>query len=104
MLLRMNINITQIWMSQRTLRRAGQIPAMIEALQQGDTLPPVVLSICEDDEIQLEDGHHRLAAIWLSGKKILHSHEYILRERTRWRTRCGKIERLTEVMKSGYFT
>jgi len=72
---------------------------MVEALQQGDTLPPVILSICEDDEIQLEDGHHRLAAIWLSGKAVLEKHEYILRGRTRWRTRCGKIEKLIEVLR-----
>lgn len=85
------MHIARIWMSQRRLRRAGQIPAMIKASENGD-LPPITLARCEDGEIQLEDGHHRLTAIWLSGRKVLEDHEYIVVEKDQWKRRFGKIE------------
>jgi hypothetical protein len=59
------MDITQIWMSQRKLRRAGQISAMVEALKQGEELPRIALVRSDDGEIQVHDGHHRLTAFWL---------------------------------------
>lgn len=81
-------------MSQRDLRRAGQIPAMIETLREGGILPPITLAQDEFGEIQLEDGHHRLMALWLSGKTNLDKHEYVLVEKDQWKPRFGGIDRL----------
>jgi hypothetical protein len=89
------MDIAQIWMSQKKLRRAGQIPTMIEALEKGDELPRITLVRCEDGEVQVHDGHHRLTAYWLAGRSRLDRHEYILLEQDHYhRPRCGKVERL----------
>lgn len=93
------MDITKIWMSQKTLRRAGQIPAMIETLCEGGVLPPITLARCEDGEIQVEDGHHRLTAIWVSGRNELDYHEYIMVEKEQWKPRFGKISELVETCK-----
>lgn len=85
------MDITKIWLSQRDLKRAGQIPAMIETLHNGGLLPPIVLAKCEDGEVQLDDGHHRLTAIWMSGRTVLETHEYILVEKDQWKPRFGKM-------------
>jgi len=95
----MSINIEKIWMSQRNLRRKNQIASIIESIKQEIVLPPIVLSYCEDGEFQLEDGHHRLTAMWLYGKKTLEKGEYNVLNRDQWRTRCGKIE---DLIKNAY--
>lgn len=92
------MNIASIWVSQRNLRRADQIPAMIETLKAGGDLPRITLIQCEDGEVQVQDGHHRLAAIWLNGRTHLERHEYILLQQDQFRVRCGKLERIV----SGY--
>jgi len=85
------MDITKIWLSQRNLRRAGQIPAMIETLCEGGVLPPITLARCEDGEIQVEDGHHRLTAIWLSGRTALNYDEYFVIEKEQWKPRVGRL-------------
>ena len=85
------MQIMKIYVSQRKLRDAGQIPAMIETLETGGVLPRVLLSHSQDGSIQIEDGHHRLVAIWLSGRRELKQHEYLLLEKDQWRPRFGKI-------------
>lgn len=92
------MNITNIWMSQKNLRRAEQIPEMVECLLDGECLPPITLARDEDGEVQLEDGHHRLVAIWLSGRDELERHEYLLLEKDQWRPRFGKIDKLLGVL------
>lgn len=89
------MEIREIWLCQRKLNRAGQIPGMIETLESG-WLPAITLGRLEDGSIQVEDGHHRLTAIWLSGRTHLEPWEYILIELDRWRPRCGKIEDIIE--------
>lgn len=87
------MDITKIWLSQRNLRRSWQIPQMVEVLGDGGFLPPIILARCEDGEIQVEDGHHRLTAIWTSGRNELREEEYILVEKEQWKPRCGKMVR-----------
>ncbi len=77
-------------MSQSNLHRAYQIPAMIN-----ECLPKITLVQCEDGEVQVHDGHHRLVAYWLSGRRNLQRHEYILLQQDNYnRGRFGKIEKL----------
>ena len=91
------MDISTIWISQRNLRRAYQIPDMIKTLKEGEELPRITLIRCEDGEVQVHDGHHRLIAHWLAGHRQLQRHEYILLEQDRYhRARCGKIERLVK--------
>jgi len=47
-----------------------------------------------DGSIQVDDGHHRLTAIWLSGRTELEEDEYLLIEKEQWRPRFGQISDL----------
>jgi hypothetical protein len=67
---------------------------MVKALLDSDVLPPIVLCQCEDGEIQVEDGHHRLVAHFLSGKEELEPQDYLLLQKDQWHPRCGKIDNL----------
>lgn len=87
------MDIEKIWMSQKNLKRAGQIPEMMAKL---DELPPIDLIESEDGEIQVDDGHHRLMAYFLSGQKTLNNSQYILVQKPQWRARIGKIGNLAE--------
>lgn len=90
------MHIQKLWVTQRQLRNAGQIPAMVEAIRNGKLLPKIELGRAEDGSIQVEDGHHRLTAYWLSGRKELEPQDFILVEKDRYRTRFGNIEDLME--------
>ena len=61
------MQISGIYVSQRKLRCVAQIPAMIETLEGGGCLPRITLSRWLDSSVQVEDGHHRLTAIWMTG-------------------------------------
>jgi hypothetical protein len=88
------MDIAKIWVSQRNLQRFEQIQGMIDSLVAGEFLPPITLARCEDGQIQVEDGHHRLVAYWLAGRQRLEKHEYMLLEKDQWKPRCGRIEDL----------
>lgn len=85
------MHVLDIWLSQRNLKRAEQIPALVEAILSGEVLPKILLSFDEDGSIQLEDGHHRLMAYWLAGRERLEPYEYLLIPTERKRPRFGKI-------------
>jgi hypothetical protein len=89
-------------MSQKNLRRAGQVPAMVEALMRGEVLPRITLVRSDDGEIQVHDGHHRLSAYWLAGRRTLARHEYLLLEQEQYpRPRRGKVEDLLRRVREG---
>ncbi len=90
------MEISRIYVSQRKLRCVAQIPAMIETLETGGYLPRITLSRSRDGSVQVEDGHHRLTAIWTSGRRKLEKHEYLLLEKDQWRPRFGRIVDLLE--------
>ena len=72
------MQLATLYVSQRGLRRLEQIPALVEAIRNGDPIPPIRLSEDDDGSIQVEDGHHRITAYWLAGKHRLESQDYIL--------------------------
>ena len=90
------MQIEDIWVSQRKLRCPEQLAGMIEALADGGLLPPIILNRLEDDTIQVEDGHHRLSVVWLSGRCCLEPWEYLLLEKDAWRPKFGKLADLLE--------
>jgi hypothetical protein len=67
------INITH-W----NLRNPSQLPAMVQTIAEGGALPPVRLLELPDGTVQIQDGHHRCLAYWLSGRILLHHGEFIL--------------------------
>lgn len=90
------MQIENIWVSQRQLRNVAQVVSMQIALSRGDLLPPVTIACCEDGSYQLEDGHHRLVAYWLSGQSVLQSHQYFEVQKDQWKPRFGQIENLLD--------
>ena len=90
------MQIESIWVSQRQLRNVAQVVSMQIAMSRGNPLPAVTIACCEDGSYQLEDGHHRLVAYWLSGQETLESHQYFVVQKDRWKPRFGKIEKLLD--------
>lgn len=88
------MNIYQIWMSQRKLKRSEQLPGLIKAIKAGLPIPKIILDRAEDGEIQVQDGHHRLAAYALSGRTTLDRSEYLLLEHPQFRARFRKLDSL----------
>lgn len=67
---------------------------MVRSLKQGIDLPKIEL-VCCDGEIQIHDGHHRMAAYWLAGRKELERHEFLLLHQENYpKPRFGKIREL----------
>ena len=88
------MQIADIYVSQRTLRRAGQLPAMQETLKEGNCLPRITLGRGPEGHVQVEDGHHRLVAIWMTGRRELRKDEYLLVEKETVRPRFGTVQDL----------
>ena len=93
------MQIKDIWMSQRKLRNVAQIPAMQQEIVNGGFLPRIRINRDTDGSFQLEDGHHRLVAYWISDIRELTPDDYLLLEKDKWRPRFGKIEDL--IMRCG---
>ncbi len=85
------MQISEIWVSQRKLRCVAQICAMVQTLEEGSCLPQITLSRSEVGSLRVEDGHHRIVAIWLAGRRQLEEHEYLLLEKDQWRPRFGMV-------------
>jgi hypothetical protein len=88
------MQIADIYVSQRKLRREGQLSGMQESLEAGGCLPRIVLSRGPDGRVQVEDGHHRLVAIWMTGRRELRKEEYLLVEKEAVRPRFGTVQDL----------
>ena len=88
------MQIADIYMSQRKLRRVGQLPGMRETLEAGGCLPRITLGRGPDGHVQVEDGHHRLVAVWMAGRRELRKDEYLLVEKDMMRPRFGTVQDL----------
>lgn len=95
------MELSKLFVSQRKLRAPEAIPALIAAVLHDEPLPPIVLSEDEDGSVQIEDGHHRATAFWLSGRTRLGPHEYLLFPRMRHRPRFGHIVDLIARVRAG---
>src|SRR5689334_17152927 len=85
------MDIVTLFVSQRKLRRPGQVPALVNAIVAGDPIPPVRLAEAEDGTVQVDDGHHRAVAYWLAGRTGLRRHEYVLVQAGLRRPRFGRV-------------
>lgn len=74
-----NININELYTSQISLKRKNQIPEMIEYLKTHDRFQELIeIKSPIDDQYIINDGHHRVTAILLSGRTYLNPEEYII--------------------------
>lgn len=87
------MEIARLCCTQRGLKRAKQIPTLMEGFYE-----PVELNLCPDGEVEIHNGHHRVVSIWMTGRTVLRSFEYILLIKDEQRTRFGKLpEWLTRI-------
>lgn len=68
----------KLWTSQRTLRRAAQIPALMQLIEDGESLPPIEIVEDADGQLIVTNGHHRLTAYWLAGNRHLSPEHYVM--------------------------
>lgn len=68
----------------------------MELVMIGQRIEPITLSQFEDGTIQVDDGHHRLAAYWLVGRRELYPYEYELLYRDNYKPRFGKVKDLVK--------
>jgi hypothetical protein len=61
-----------------------------------DRYPLIELHENEDGQIVINNGHHRVTAVWLAGRKVLHSDEYVLFYKDAYRPRCGQVQTFFE--------
>jgi hypothetical protein len=89
------MKIHKIYVTQRKLRNPAQVTGMVVAIRAGECLPRVILAELEDGTVEIQDGHHRCLAYWLSGREELEKGEYLLVQlEGSHKRRFGKIEDL----------
>ena len=88
------MQIKEIFVSQRRLRNVVQVPGMIQSIESDECLPKIEIWRDEVGTLQINDGHHRLVAYWLSGRRSLGSSEYLLIETDSARAKFGFVSDL----------
>ena len=91
------MEVGDLWFTQRTLKRAYEIPKLVSLLHGDDFFKtPIELQICEDGEIEIVNGHHRIVAIYLAGRQLRREDYLIfLTERSKgrfWQVRDLKLK------------
>lgn len=80
----MTIPIWKIWLTQRHL----DIRRLVAAISHNDYTEKIELRRCEDGQIELVNGHHRLMAMWAKGRRELNPWEYVMVESDKSVPRC----------------
>ena len=80
------MNIENVIITQEELRNPEQIPEMVKFVNLGgffsDSDKKISLSRFPDSKIFIHDGHHRICAIYLAGRRHLSKTEYIITDWT----------------------
>ena len=87
--------IDRLWFSQARLKRLQQMPDLIAYARNGGLFnrnPLIELHQNEDEEIVINNGHHRVTAAWLAGRTILYREEFIILYKDAYRPRFGTIQ------------
>lgn len=72
------IDIAKLKTTQHKLNRAHRLPELVERIKDGEDLESVQIACLENGDLLIENGHHRVVAAWLAGKRFLRKHEYLL--------------------------
>lgn len=72
------MNILEILTTQRSLNRKSQLHNLVIAIKNNEQIEPITIFKTISNELILHNGHHRLAAYFLAGRKDLYSYEYEL--------------------------
>ena len=87
----MSLNISDIWLTQRKIDETKVQTLLNDLKEWGGFRCKLLIRECEDGELELLDGHHRLMALWMFGKINLEKSEYILTLTDGSTNRMGKL-------------
>lgn len=73
-----DVLIENIWFTQKKLNRYHIIPQIIESINNKEYIDRVLLQQDDQNELMVVNGHHRITAYWLSGRRILTRDEFVL--------------------------
>src|SRR6478736_7203466 len=77
------MKIKDIIITQDSLRNKEQVQNMVKFLENNKNFADkIVLSRFPDGKIYIQDGHHRLCALYISKRKFLESNEYTIKDWT----------------------
>jgi len=89
--------IANLWTTQRNLKRVKDIPEMVKFLQNGGIFAEKIELHEYGGEIQINNGHHRIAAILHSGRDYLEDYEYTLIYTDCPRPRFKRLEKIWNI-------
>lgn len=82
------IKISDIWLTQRHIDPAK----FKDLLREVDRFhSKLIIREANDGQYELIDGHHRLTAIWFSGRRFLTYGEYVIVYSEKSQKRFGKL-------------
>ncbi len=77
----MSLTISDLIVTQDHIRNVGQLKNMIIFVKTGNKFQEkIILSRFPDSKIYIQDGHHRLCAMFLSKKYTIESNEYTIKD------------------------
>jgi hypothetical protein len=85
------MNISEIFVTQRSLNRKDLIPSLLQSIKEDKLIDPIELIEQVDGKIRIDNGHHRLVAYYLSGRRNLRNYEYDLILSNDYRHIFGKV-------------
>jgi hypothetical protein len=94
-----SIRIERLLFTQRSLKRYLSLPQLMQLVDDGvPFLEPIELHRNDAGQIVINNGHHRVMAIWLSGRDDLHDNEFILLDMEQCRSPFGDVHRLLRAL------
>jgi hypothetical protein len=90
------MNILNILVTQRRLKRLEQVDGIVKSIQNNEYIEPIDILQGVDGTLVCEEGHHRLAAYYLAGKEQLEDFEYNLLYAESYRPHFGSVKDLID--------
>jgi len=89
------IKISNIFVTQRNLKRKNRIPSIINSIEKEEYFDPIEVQQLPDNSIEIVNGHHRLTAYYLFGIENLNKTQYNIKcVDESYKHRFGKITNL----------
>lgn len=88
------MEIRKLYSTQRSLKRRKQIEGLIQSILNEEYIEPILLSQNDVGTIQVENGHHQIAAYYFAGGEELKEWEYFPIQGESGRHRICRVEEL----------
>lgn len=85
------IDIRKLWFTQEKLKRISQVDYLISIYNTVGFKTQIELTECDDGEIQIQNGHHRIMTLFKNGKYKLDPEDFIIYDGP-VKFRSGKVQ------------